>query len=54
MIESNWIKDSFIPLVQNRGAEIIKARKLSSAASAGNAALEHMREWIQGCSDWTR
>lgn len=53
MIEAGWIKDKFIPLVQNRGADIIKARKLSSAASAGNAALDHMREWILGSQDWT-
>jgi malate dehydrogenase len=54
MIESNWVKDYFLPSVQNRGGDVIKARKLSSAASAGNAALEHMREWILGCDDWTR
>jgi len=53
MLESDWISKTFIPTVQVRGAEVIKARKLSSAASAGNAALEHMREWIQGCTDWT-
>ena len=54
MLETSWIGKEFIPTVQTRGADVIKARKLSSAASAGNAALEHMREWILGCSDWTR
>ena len=53
MLESDWITKKFIPIVQTRGSEVIKARKLSSAASAGNAALEHMREWILGCNDWT-
>ena len=54
MLELEWIYKKFIPTVQNRGANVIQARKLSSAASAGNAALGHMREWILGCSDWTR
>ncbi len=53
MLETDWLTKTFIPTVQTRGAEVIKARKLSSAASAGNAALEHMREWILGCHDWT-
>ena len=38
----------FIPTVQQRGAAIIKARGLSSAASAANAAIEHMRDWALG------
>ncbi len=54
MLEADWVAKDFIPTVQTRGADVIKARKLSSAASAGNAALGHMREWILGCSDWTR
>ena len=54
MLESEWITKTFIPTVQTRGADVIKARKLSSAASAGNAAIEHMRELSLGCSDWTR
>jgi malate dehydrogenase len=53
MLESKWITDTFIPTVQARGTEIIKARRLSSAASAGHAAIEHMREWVLGCQDWT-
>ena len=40
-LDSTWVKDDFIPRVQNRGAEIIKARGLSSAA----AAIDHMRDW---------
>ncbi|MDG2118829.1 MAG: malate dehydrogenase, partial [Gammaproteobacteria bacterium] len=43
-----WIKEDFIPTVQQRGAAIIKARGLSSAASAANAAIEHMRDWALG------
>jgi malate dehydrogenase len=39
---------TFIPTVQQRGAAIIKARGLSSAASAANAAIEHMRDWALG------
>jgi malate dehydrogenase len=41
-------KDGFIKSIQSRGAEIIKARKLSSIASAANAACDHMRDWILG------
>ena len=44
-LDSTWVKDDFIPRVQNRGAEIIKARGLSSAASAASAAIDHMRDW---------
>lgn len=43
-----WVEQGFIPTVQQRGAAIINARGLSSAASAANAAVEHMRDWIQG------
>lgn len=43
-----WVESSFIPTVQQRGAAIIEARGLSSAASAANAALDHMRDWIHG------
>lgn len=51
-VDKNWIKDEFIPRVQQRGAEIIKLRKLSSAASAGNAAIDHMRDWVFGSDEW--
>jgi malate dehydrogenase len=43
-----WVRNEFIPRVQNRGAEIIKARGLSSAASAASAAIDHMRDWTLG------
>jgi len=43
-----WNKDTFIPTVGKRGAAIIEARGLSSAASAANAAIDHMRDWVLG------
>ena len=48
LVDQAWITDEFIPTVQQRGAAIIKARGLSSAASAANAAIEHMRDWALG------
>lgn len=48
LVNDAWIKEDFIPTVQQRGAAIIKARGLSSAASAANAAIEHMRDWALG------
>ncbi|HXV32279.1 MAG TPA: malate dehydrogenase [Sinorhizobium sp.] len=49
-----WLEQSFIPTVQKRGAAIIDARGLSSAASAANAAIDHVRDWISGSreGDW--
>jgi len=49
-----WIEQTFIPTVQKRGAAIIEARGLSSAASAANAAIDHVRDWVQGtpADDW--
>ncbi len=49
-----WIEDDFIPTVQKRGAAIIEARGASSAASAANAAIEHVRDWVLGtpADDW--
>ena len=47
-VEQSWYTDSFIPTVQQRGAAIIKARGASSAASAANAAIDHMRDWALG------
>ena len=47
-VERSWYQDEYIPRVAKRGAEIIAARGASSAASAANAALEHMRDWILG------
>jgi malate dehydrogenase len=49
-----WLEDDFIPTVQQRGAAVIKARGLSSAASAANAAIGHVRSWALGTpeGDW--
>jgi malate dehydrogenase len=46
-----WIADEFIPRVGKRGAEIIEARGASSAASAANAAIDHVRDWFRGTPD---
>ena len=51
LVEQDWIDSDFIPIVQQRGAAIIDARGLSSAASAANAAIEHMRDWVAGTGD---
>ena len=51
MVDDAWMKDDFIPTVQQRGAAIIKARGASSAASAGSAAIDHMRSWALGTAD---
>ena len=53
-VDDAWVRGEFIPGVQQRGAEIIAARGLSSAASAGYAALSHMRDWVGGSppDDW--
>jgi malate dehydrogenase len=49
-----WLETTFIPTVQKRGAAIIEARGLSSAASAANAAIDHVRDWVKGTreGDW--
>jgi malate dehydrogenase len=49
-----WLEQTFIPTVQKRGAAIIEARGLSSAASAANAAIDHVRDWVRGTreGDW--
>jgi malate dehydrogenase len=46
-----WLESTFLPAVQQRGAAIIEARGASSAASAANATLDHMRDWVQGTPD---
>jgi len=46
-----WIENDFIPTVQKRGAAIIEARGASSAASAANAAVDHVRDWVLGTPD---
>ena len=55
LVDQGWFADQFIPVVQQRGAAIIKARGVSSAASAANASIDHMRDWIFGTADgdWT-
>jgi len=54
LVDQSWLTDEFIPVVQQRGAAIIKARGASSAASAANAAIDHMRSWALGTAegDW--
>lgn len=53
-IDTEWYEGEFIPTVQQRGAAIIAARGASSAASAANAAVDHMRSWALGtpADDW--
>ena len=55
MVDQEWFENEFIPTVQQRGAAIINARGSSSAASAANAAIAHMRTWALGSADnnWT-
>jgi malate dehydrogenase len=52
--DQSWVEGTFIPTVQKRGAAIIEARGLSSAASAANAAISHVRDWVLGTpsGDW--
>ncbi|MDB2461390.1 malate dehydrogenase [Gammaproteobacteria bacterium] len=52
IMNEDWYKNDFITRIQNRGAEIIEARGSSSAASAANAAINHMRDWVSGNNDW--
>lgn len=49
--DQSWIENDFIPTVQQRGKEIIEARGLSSAASAANAAIDHIHDWHLGTPD---
>ena len=51
LVDEAWLTDDFIPVVQQRGAAIIKARGASSAASAASAAIDHMRDWALGTPD---
>lgn len=55
LVDQEWFENSYIPRVAKRGAEIIDARGASSAASAGNAAIAHIRDWVMGtpADDWT-
>ena len=54
LVDQAWLADEFIPVVQQRGAAIIKARGASSAASAASAAIDHMHDWALGTpeGDW--
>ena len=49
--DQQWLESNFIPTIQKRGAAIIDARGLSSAASAANAAMDHVRNWVNGTPD---
>lgn len=51
VVEEAWYRETFIPSVQQRGAAIIEARGSSSAASAANAAVDHIRDWMAGTPD---
>ncbi len=52
--DQQWLSEQFIPTVANRGAAVIEARGSSSAASAANAAMDHVRDWVRGTreGDW--
>jgi malate dehydrogenase len=54
LVDQEWIEESFIPVVQQRGAAVIKARGASSAASAASAAIDHVHTWVHGTAagDW--
>jgi len=54
LVDEAWYKEQFIPIVQQRGAAIIKARGASSAASAASSAIDHIRDWVLGspAGDW--
>ena len=52
LVDQKWLEETFIPVVQQRGAAIIKARGASSAASAASAAIDHVHDWVNGTS-WT-
>ncbi|HMT03582.1 MAG TPA: malate dehydrogenase, partial [Burkholderiales bacterium] len=54
LVDESWLENDFLPIVQKRGAAIIEARGLSSAASAANAAINHIRDWVLGTpeNDW--
>jgi malate dehydrogenase len=52
--DQEWLESTFLPTVQKRGAAVIEARGASSAGSAANATIEHMRDWVRGTpeGDW--
>ncbi|MEU6716197.1 malate dehydrogenase [Nonomuraea sp. NPDC046802] len=51
-VDAEWLRETFIPTVAKRGAAIIQARGASSAASAANAAVDHVYDWVNG-TEWT-
>ena len=51
LVDQQWLAETFIPVVQQRGAKIIEARGASSAASAASAAIDHMHDWALGTPD---
>ncbi|MEV6031781.1 malate dehydrogenase [Nonomuraea sp. NPDC052116] len=51
-VDGEWLRETFIPTVAKRGAAIIEARGASSAASAANAAIDHVYDWVNG-TEWT-
>ncbi|SNY89257.1 malate dehydrogenase [Nocardia amikacinitolerans] len=55
LVDAAWLRDDFIPTVQQRGTAIIQARGASSAASAASAAIDHIHDWVLGtpAGDWT-
>src|SRR5512134_3020857 len=54
LVDQAWYREQFIPMIQQRGAAIIKARGASSAASAASSAIDHVRDWAHGSpeGDW--
>ena len=53
LVDESWVREAFIPAVAGRGAAVIEARGTSSAASAANAAIDHVRDWITGTAEGT-
>ncbi len=51
LVDEKWVRETFIPTVQQRGAAVIKARGSSSAASAASAAIDHVRDWMHGTAE---
>ena len=53
LVDESWVHEEFMPTVAGRGAAVIEARGASSAASAANAAIDHVRDWITGTAEGT-
>ena len=52
LVETAWLNEEMAPRIKQRNSEIIQLRQLSGAASAANAALYHMKDWLNGSVDW--